>query len=161
MIPLKFRPASISDLDLLKFWDQQPHIIEAGANDWDWDKDLNESAEWRQQYIIEYDDRPIGFVQIMDPATPENNYWHPIPNNYKAIDIWIGEKEYLGRGIGTNIMEMAMDICFSDPMVEAIVIDPLSSNLRAIQFYKRLGFEHLEDRIMQGEEIYVMIRKRG
>ena len=39
------------------------------------------------------------------------------------------------------MMRLALEICFADPRVTAIVIDPLASNTRALRFYQRLGFE--------------------
>ena len=69
-----------------------------------------------------------------------------MPPNLRAIDIWIGEAAYLGRGFGTRMMRWAIDFCFAEPAVEAILIDPLASNTRAIRFYQRLGFRPVGER---------------
>jgi aminoglycoside 6'-N-acetyltransferase len=90
--------------------------------------------------IAEEGGRPIGFVQIIDPAREESHYWGDCEENLRAIDIWIGEAEDLGRGYGTQMMRLAIDRCFADAKVTAILIDPLASNLRARRFYERLGF---------------------
>jgi aminoglycoside 6'-N-acetyltransferase len=42
------------------------------------------------------------------------------------------------------MMQLAIARCFADAAVEAIVIDPLASNSRAIRFYQRLGFKPVE-----------------
>jgi len=63
-----------------------------------------------------------------------------------GIDSWIGEAAYLGRGFGTAMMTLAIDRCFADPTVTAILIDPLESNVRARRFYERLGFAFVERR---------------
>jgi aminoglycoside 6'-N-acetyltransferase len=69
----------------------------------------------------------------------------------RAIDIWIGTAEDLGRGYGETMMRRAFKLCFANPNVIAIVIDPLSSNLRAHEFYQRLGFVP-EDRRKFGDD---------
>ena len=70
--------------------------------------------------IAEVDGNPTGAMQIIDPAKEATHYWGLVATNLRAIDIWIGE--------------------------EAILIDPLASNVDSHQFYKRLGFVFVEQR---------------
>lgn len=144
---IKFRAATINDLDLLRHWDEQPHTVASDPNDdWGWEVELLRSPEWREQLIAEMDDRPIGFVQIIDPLQEDGHYWGDVPPNLRAIDIWIGEANDLGKGYGTEMMRQAIDRCFASPEVTAIIIDPLASNVRARKFYERLGFSFVENR---------------
>jgi len=144
---LRLRKAMLDDLALLRHWDDQPHVIEADPNDdWDWERELSRDPDWREQLIAEVDDTPIGVVQIIDPAREDSHYWGDCPDNLRAIDIWIGEQAYVGRGFGKRMMEMAIDRCFSDPSVQAILLDPLATNTRARHFYERLGFRFVENR---------------
>jgi aminoglycoside 6'-N-acetyltransferase len=144
---INLRPATPADLDLLRHWDEKPHIIESDPNDdWGWETELARNPNWREQLIAEIDDRPIGFIQIIDPAREDSHYWGNIAPNLRAIDIWIGEAAYLGKGYGTQMMQLAIARCFADPFVTAILIDPLASNTRAHRFYKRFGFHFVEPR---------------
>jgi len=52
----------------------------------------------------------------------------------------IGAAENLGKGYVEMMMRRAFQVCFAEPAVTAIVIDPLTSNTRAHKFYRRLGF---------------------
>jgi aminoglycoside 6'-N-acetyltransferase len=71
----------------------------------------------------------------------------------RAIDIWIGEEDYLGRGLGTEMMRMAISRCFADPsVVDGILIDPMASNDCARRFYERLGFRFVENRKFGDDE---------
>nr|WP_310417884.1 hypothetical protein [Chamaesiphon sp. OTE_8_metabat_110] len=46
------RAATSNDLDLLKRWDEQPHVISADPNDdWGWEVELDRSPDWREQLI--------------------------------------------------------------------------------------------------------------
>lgn len=142
MAPMILRPATLADLGLLRHWDQQPHVIAASPNDnWAWETALTRSPDWREQLIAEIDGRPIGYVEIIDPAREEDHYWGDIPANLRAIDIWIGEEADLGRGYGSAMMRLALERCFADPRVSAVIIDPLANNSRALRFYERLGFQ--------------------
>ena len=96
--------------------------------------------------VVSVDGRPVGFLQIIDPAAEETHYWGDVEGGLRAIDIWIGEEEDLGRGYGTRMMRLALERCFADPGVGAVLIDPLEINIRARRFYERLGFRLVERR---------------
>ena len=153
---LHLRPATIKDLELLRRWDEEPHVVESDPNDdWGWEVELTRNPDWREQLIAEVDGRSIGFIQIIDPALEDSHYWGEIESNLRAIDIWIGEEEELGKGYGTQMMKLAIDRCFADPLVMAILIDPLASNTRAHRFYERLGFQFIEPRQFGDDECFV------
>jgi len=90
-------------------------------------------------------------MQIIDPLLEDSHYWGEVEPNLRALDIWIGEADALGKGYGTQMMQLAFQRCFADKAVTAILIDPLKSNTRAHQFYERLGFEFVEERCFDTE----------
>lgn len=144
---LSLRKATSNDIDLLKLWDQQSHVIESDPNeDWDWEVELSHEPFWRQQLVAEVNEKAIAFIQIIDPYHEETHYWGDVQKNLRAIDIWIGEENYLNKGYGTEMMNQAINICFNQAEVSAIVIDPLASNAKAHRFYERLGFKFVEER---------------
>lgn len=149
---LTFRNATIKDLDLLRYWDTKQHVIDCDPEgDWNWAEELKRTPLWREQLIAEADGRPVGIVQIIDPREEEEHYWGDMPKGKRAIDIWIGEENDLGRGYGTKMMELALARCFQNAEVDEILIDPLESNTKAIRFYERLGFSFLEKRSFDGD----------
>lgn len=153
---ITLRQATTNDVALLQKWDEEPHVLDADPNDdWNWEIELQHHPVWRKQLMAELDGRPIGFVQIIDPAKEESHYWGDVPANLRAIDIWIGEKDCLGKGYGTQMMRLALDICFADNAVTAVIIDPLASNVRAHQFYERLGFRFVEQRQFNDDLCFV------
>ena len=160
---IRLRPATIDDLPLLLHWDEQQHVIDSDpADDWNWEQELLQEPPWREQLMAELDGRPIGFVQIIDPAQEETHYWGDVPENLRAIDIWIGLASDLGKGYGTQMMQLAIDRCFAHPEVTAILIDPLSSNTRAHRFYERLGFRFVEQKILGESDTFgYQVSRRG
>lgn len=161
---IQLRPAGLQDLALLQYWDTQVHVWNSDPNeeDWDWAEELPRELAWREMLVAELDGRPIGFIQIIDPLLEESHYWGDVSPNLRAIDIWIGEVEELGKGYGTVMMNLALERCFAVPEVTAVLIDPLASNTKAIRFYERLGFEFVERRMFDEDDcaVYWMTRER-
>jgi aminoglycoside 6'-N-acetyltransferase len=153
---IHLRPAVPADAPLLRRWDDAPHVVASDPNDdWRWETELERSPSWREQLVAEADGRPIGFVQIIDPALEDSHYWGDAPPNLRAIDLWIGEADMLGRGFGSEMMRQALARCFAPPEVEAVLIDPLASNADAIRFYRRFGFEFVEARDFGDDHCHV------
>ena len=146
---VRLRLAASADIPTLKRWDEMPHVIAATTDDpeasrafgdIDWAKEIAAADPSSQYFMAELHGRPIGAMQIIDPYLEPTQYWGEIEPNLRALDIWIGEEEDLGKGHGEAMMRIALALCFADPHVTAVVIDPLASNLRAHKFYRRLGF---------------------
>lgn len=153
---IALRPAVPADRPLLERWDREPHVVAGVPGDrWDWETELARRSPWQEMLIAELDGRPIGFVQIIDPAREDSRYWGKVPANLRAIDIWIGEADCLGKGYGTKIMALALARCFADPAVTAVLIDPLASNVRAHRFYERFGFRFVERRRFGSDDCFV------
>lgn len=171
MPQLILRPATLVDVPHFDRWDRQPHVIKATSDDPDAAKAF-EDADWAEEiesddpasayFVAEVDGRPIGAMQVIDPALERTHYWGAdCPQNLRAMDIWIGEADCLGKGYGAQMMTLAIDEAFSDASVEAVIIDPLTSNTDAHRFYQRLGFQPLDRRDFDGDDCLVHELKRA
>lgn len=164
---LVLRKATIADLPKIAYWNTKPHVIFAsgvdsvGEDQWMTDQ-LNSPSQFVEIFIAELDKRPIGIIQICDPANEETHYWGQIEHGNRALDIWIGEEQDLGKGYGSVMMKLAIEHCFEDKSINAILIDPLETNTRAIRFYQKMGFKFLEKRNFDGDqcEVYILSRSR-
>lgn len=150
---LRLRVATLADVPTLEAWDRAPHVI-AGVTDdataltafaeIDWREEIEASSAVSFYLIAEtlHDGtpRPIGAMQIADPAREPTHYWGEVEPDLRVLDIWIGEADALNAGWGTKMMRGAIAACFAQPEVHAILIDPLASNVAAHRFYQRLGF---------------------
>ena len=150
------RPASLADVPLFERWDRKPHVIAATSDDPDaafafegavWADEICNDDQASAYFVAEVDGRPIGAMQVIDPALEQTHYWGTdCAPNQRAMDIWIGEDDCLGKGYGTQMMSIAIDAAFAEPLVEAVIIDPLASNTAAHRFYERLGFKFVGPR---------------
>lgn len=160
---LFLRHATTDDAALIDYWDTKPHVRAATSETAfydDWAREIASAPAWREIFIAQLDDRPVGLLHIIDPALEPARYWGDIENNLKALDIWIGEEADLDCGYGTVMMQLAHQHCFSDPDVTAIVIDPLASNVKAHRFYERLGYQFIEKRTFEDSESLVYRHER-
>lgn len=149
MPKVTLRRAELDDVKWLELWDKDDDVIACSSDDpgaavafggIDWRDELAAQGEHSEYVIAELDGRPIGAMQIIDPHLEPTHYWGEIAPDLRAIDIWIGAPGDRGRGYGTQMMRLALERCFADPRVTGVVIDPLASNERAHEFYRRLGF---------------------
>jgi aminoglycoside 6'-N-acetyltransferase len=158
------RGATHADIAWLERWDTDADVIACSSDDpnatiafggIEWAEELAAQNEHSEYLIAELDGRPIGALQIIDPHLEPTHYWGEIAPNLRAIDIWIGSPADRGRGYGGEMMRLALERCFSDSRVTAIVIDPLASNERAHAFYRRLGFRPIGRRTFGDDDCLV------
>lgn len=153
------RPMGTDDVAHLERWDEDPDVAASGGDsDWyDWPADLARGPlDWREFLVAEEDGRPVGFVQLIDAHDEDTHYWGEIEPDTWAIDIWIGEPGDRGRGLGADMMTQALARCFDDHGAGRVVIDPLVTNVRAIRFYRRLGFVDVGERDFDDDRCLVM-----
>jgi aminoglycoside 6'-N-acetyltransferase len=152
---ITLRHATVTDAPTLESWDAQRHVISATTDDsdaaeanedLDWTKELASGSDVPRYWIAELEGRPIGAMQMIDPFREPTKYWGDVAPNCRALDIWIGSEDDLSKGYGDSMMRQALAICFADPTVTTVLIDPLVSNIRAQKFYRRLGFQPVEKR---------------
>lgn len=162
---LRLRRATLDDVRVLEGWDTDPAVIAATTDDGatdralgglDWREELGQASAVSYYLIAEVDGRPVGAMQICDPHLEPTHYWGEIEPNLRAIDIWIGAAADRNQGYGREMMRLAHEHCFADPIVTAIVIDPLVSNTRAIAFYHRLGYVTVARRVFGDDDCLVL-----
>ena len=100
--------------------------------------------------IIEYNNKPIGYIQyyIVDSEEyeiPQEIFSNIVKQNEKAIaiDLFIGEDDFRDKGIGTKTLKLLINEIFNDHSINAILIDPKTSNKRAIECYRKCGFKDI------------------
>lgn len=153
------RPAVAADVPLLELWDEDPDVAESGGDDdvFDWAWEVPRSVDWRDILVAEADGEAVGVVVLIDAAREETHYWgDDVEPGAWAIDIWIGEERHRSRGIGRQMMESALRRCFGTHAAPAVLIDPLTTNVRAVRFYERMGFVHVGPRRFGGDDCSVM-----
>jgi aminoglycoside 6'-N-acetyltransferase len=141
MARYQFRPMQAGDLPLIRRWLKNPHVIEWwGDPDEQYalvSGDLDEPL--MDQFIVEVNDRPFGYLQSFDVAAWPQGAFHDQPTGTRAIDTLIGDADMIERGHGSGLIR-----AFGDEVLAGgaprIITDPDPTNGRAIRAYEKAGF---------------------
>ncbi len=92
-------------------------------------------------FMIEFKGRPIGecYLQKMNLE----RILEKMPGqDLRRIDIMIGEKEFWGKGIGTEAVGLLVELGFEKENADAIFGCGVSDyNVRSLKMFQKLGFE--------------------
>jgi aminoglycoside 6'-N-acetyltransferase len=144
---LKFRPLAADDFPLLlewlfkehvkQWWDDGDNTLEKIA------RSYGEQEEGLERFILvesdESGEKPIGYFQH-----------YLITDGSIGIDQFIGEEDYINRGVGTAAIQMFVEIIIRERKPTSIILDPSPENKRAIRCYEKAGFKYYETK--EGEE---------
>lgn len=147
---ITFKQATRLDKPLIHAWWHEQHVKEF------WD---NSSQMWENvenyldngvknlfDYWLGFYDG-IAFALVMSSEidiTKTSVYQSHCPKEGRTytIDFMIGEKTYLGKGLAPATLQTFMACCPAD--VVNFLIDPASSNARAVHVYHKAGFREIE-----------------
>lgn len=135
-----FRLLNESDFPLMLEWLSKPHIRE-----WWWDGDdtlekvalhYGDKSDDTQRFILSDGAKPIGYFQYYFDGSADSSSI--------GIDQFIGEEDYLDRGIGTEAVKAFVEMIKRERNPIYIILDPQPENRRAIRCYEKAGFRHYE-----------------
>jgi aminoglycoside 6'-N-acetyltransferase len=144
-----------ADYDLIVRWRAQPHVHEW----WEPDNPAPDLEEVRASYgararghdpttscIIELDGAPIGYLQFYRwLAWPEEAEALEVDADEDTfgVDLFIGEPDLIGRGIGTRVVSLICEHLERDRGATAVALTTESTNLRAQRAYEKAGFRKM------------------
>lgn len=64
-----------------------------------------------------------------------------VRNHRATLGILIGDKNYWGKGIGTEAIKLLIDYAFNKLNLKEINLGVISDNKRAIRVFKKIGFQ--------------------
>ena len=142
----KFRPLTPEDFPQMLRWLLKPHVKQW----WDDGEDslekvalhYGEDDESEKFILVEENgetEKPIGYFQ-----------YYFSENGEIGIDQFIGEENYLNKGVATKTIKMFVDMIARRHEPKAIILDPSPENKRAIRCYEKVGFRHYETK--KGED---------
>lgn len=120
-------------------------------------------ANQQQLFFINYNDNKIGFVQIYKYDDKKSKAFIKYDSIYE-YDIFIGESEYLSRGIGTQIVKYVNNYIYENCLCGCIVLRPFKRNERAVKCYEKCDFEIVDeyvgsDTLGNREKMIVLLNK--
>lgn len=135
------RKSTFDDCEIFTKWEQEDYIKEFLT--------INKERTY-EEVVREFIDREKEisdeqYTIILKEKGPIGRvYLSKISKESDSLDltrIYIGEKDYLGKGYGRESMVLLLDYCFNDLKMERVSLDHYTGN-RAGSMYLSLGFKY-------------------
>ena len=140
----KFFPLQLAHAVLLHRWLQELHVRAF----WDDGDRLYSQVKAHyfqprsvEQFLIFHENMPIGYIQsqVIDSKHEFGKMRAKTGETY-GIDLFIGEKEFIGKGMATAILSAFIDTLREAHLnLKAVLFDPSENNPRAIHVFVKLG----------------------
>ena len=139
-------PITEADLPRIVAWRSRPEVHE-----WYGGRPVTEDEIRRRHLasddptircIVHLDERPIGHLQFYEYIAK----WRPAiglgpgDDGVWGIDVYLGEPDLHGQGIGTRLVRGVAERLVADFGARRVVIDPHVGNAAAIRCYQKAGF---------------------
>ncbi|PAE20829.1 GNAT family N-acetyltransferase [Bacillus sp. 7504-2] len=149
---LLVRKLELKDNYLLAKWLSDPLVLEyyeGRDNPFDLEKVNKKFYQCKNGVIgciVEFENIEIGYTQYyqLDNETRNLYGYVDVPDIIYGIDQFIGEIEYWNRGIGTLLVKSMVEFLVEQKQADRVVMDPQTSNKRAIRCYEKCGFERVK-----------------
>ncbi|UCC11821.1 MAG: GNAT family N-acetyltransferase [candidate division WOR-3 bacterium] len=135
------RPVTLKDASIIRKWHNDPELIQLARIGREKTTLKQERADIQnarkskdQAYHIivkQSDDTAIGFVRFNFIDRTSGNVW---------LRVMIGEKAAWGKGYARDALETYLRWLFDDIGIHRVTLECYSTNMRAVKFYERLGF---------------------
>lgn len=95
-----------------------------------WIKNMVETKKV-YQFIISCDGKDVGSIYLRDVD---------LQNRKAEYGVFIGEKDYLGKGVGQAATKLILNFAFTELKLHKVFLRVLSDNIGAIKSYEKSGF---------------------
>ena len=164
------RPLCDDHLPLLYIWGADPEVVywsDSGNVDVFIDEEVRDIIGSVSQnalcFLVEVNGVNIGNFWLQNMNIPEVSALYP-GLDVRRIDAEIGEKEYWGKGIGTEIIRMLIEYAFYGENVDVLYNFTADYNLRSQKILLNFGFEPcgedaVEDSLRAKKEFHYRITR--
>ena len=124
------------DTEYLRLLDDEPARPRSVNTQKTWiEKELEEGGDLQHSFTIRTmeGDELIGFIGLFEIQWNHGNCW---------VGIGLGEREYWGKGYGTDAMRTVLRYAFDELDLERVTLSVFEYNPRAIRSYEKAGFTH-------------------
>ena len=129
----------LTDPRILDYWGGRDHPLDIAGVHQEFFLEPDNNAI---QCIVDYRGEPLGYIQFYAAEDEiKLNNWHvPVEQHVWGIDLFIGEPDYWGKGLGTELLIATVAYIRRTYHPDKVVIDPKADNARAIRSYEKAGF---------------------
>ncbi len=144
--------------ELVRLATESPEVMAKSFVHWDWDSECHRLADsdpaqlWSEKKIKEriekkFEKDPMEGVRFSIRTLSEDKFIGEISMwfNWQHGDAWIGivigERDYWGKGYGTDAMRLIVQYGFLEANLRRVSLALHSYNARALKSYEKVGFK--------------------
>ena len=162
---IKLKPIEIEDVTILNKWKNDEEIFKnlgggfrpiSESQHKKWMESMIENNSTNQRFmIISEDNKKVGFIGLYNISDVHRTC---------SLGIYIGEKDYWGKGIASKAYTALEDYAKRYLNIRKIRLDVVKDNVGAINLYKKLKFEtcgeYKKERFIDGEYKDVVLMEK-
>lgn len=154
-VNISFKKLEMTDLDIMYKWYHTDFVnrwYDKEIPDWTYEQIENKYIPYIQEqkpiesYIILCNDIRIGYIQAyLLKDYPEYDQLVQAGEGSAGVDLFIGERDYLHKGLGSVIiLDFLKNILFANDNIKKCIIGPEPKNIAAIKAYTKVGFKYVK-----------------
>lgn len=171
---MKFEPLNEGHFPLVHSWFNKPHVQTFySLRDWTFQEVCQKLIPYTQGlggmqcYIISLDNQPIGYIQsypVKKHPWDNQKLTDEIIQNAAGIDLFIGEKTFLGKGLGIQVLDAFLK-GYIWPHYRYCIADPSIHNESSMRLFQKYGFEEHQqietmDALQRRVRLQLFIKKK-
>ena len=163
---IAFEPLRADHLPLVEEWLGREHVQRwwrDGGQSLQHARDALAGSDRTRYFVIVVDGRPVGMIETyLLSDEPEWATQIGEGPDGAGVDLFIGEQDAVGRGVGPQVLEQfAREIVFANPETTALVATVEEGNRRSWRAFEKAGFRHARDVEEDGLPHRLMRLERG
>lgn len=146
------RPLVVHDAYTSVKWRNDPEVFKYTGNVYNHQIRIEDELKWIEKVIAAKDEYRCAI--IADGKYVGNIYLTNINQGSATYHIFIGEKDYWGKGIAKQASVLILKYAFSILHLKSVLLHVRINNVRAANLYNKLGFKEIS---RDGEWIHMKI----
>lgn len=132
------RPLREDDAYTSVKWRNDPEVFKYTGNTYDHEIFLETELEWIRRVVANSNEYRCAIE--VDGVYVGNIYLTDIENGSAEYHIFIGDKNYWGKGVAFNASRLIIEYGFFELGLQKIKLSVRTLNVKALNLYRKLGF---------------------
>ena len=137
------RPLKEEDAYTSVKWRNDPEVFKYTGNTYDHEITIDNELEWIRKVIANKENFRCAI--LADGVYVGNIYLDNINTNQGHYHIFIGNREYWGKGVAKKASYLIIQHAFTNTVVKEISLRVKKENVCAYNLYKTLGFQETQE----------------
>ncbi len=153
---IKIRSLRIEDAYTSVKWRNDKEVFKYTGNTYDHEITLESELEWIKRIIAKKDDYRCAI--LADEVYVGNIYLTDITEGSAEYHIFIGNKDYWGKGVAKKASELILNYAFITLRLKTVNLKVHEENIAALSLYRKLGFQ---EKVSEAKFLCMEVSNKG